>query len=130
MHPLFTWLLVGILYRAYLECKPLVRLLGFGRQADRYLLEDTILLPGYFMALVGFDCRLMVVGIAIGSGLLFVEFSIKRLLRDALVIGILWFGIQSQFQPLILGQFIAMGYLWCQRKFSHRSQPPVGLQTP
>jgi hypothetical protein len=123
MDPLIKWLLVGILYRAYLEYKPLVELVGFGRRPDRYLLDDTILIPGFLMALVGFDTRLLVVGIAVGSGLLLVDFSLKRLSRNLLVIGLLWFGVQSQFQPLILGPFIGMGYGWYQRRFSKNSQP-------
>jgi hypothetical protein len=124
MDPLIKCLLVGILYRAYLEYKPLVELVGFGRSPDRFLLDDTILIPGFLMALVGFDTRLLVVGIAVGSGLLLVDFSLKRLARNLLVIGFLWFGVQSQFQPLLLGPALGLGYAWCQRRFSRQAASP------
>ena len=124
MELLVKYLLVGIAYRAYLEYKPLVNLLGFGRTPDRNLLEDTIFLPGFFLALLGFDSRLLVIGVAVGSGLLFVDFSIKRLIRDLLVFGVLWLGFQSQFQPLILGPFLGLGYAWCQRRFSRQPESP------
>ena len=108
---------IGFGFRVLIEIPKLRRLMGFGGQPNANSIDDLIVVPCYLMALLGFDVRLLVIGLTIGSGLMFVEFSFWRTIRIVAVLAILWFAILGGAQPVLLGMFILLGYQWCERRF-------------
>ncbi len=117
MYDLLTYLAIGIGFRVLLEVPTIRRVLRFDWQPNRHSIEDLIVVPGYLIALLGLDVRLLVIGLTIGSGLMFVDFSFWQLVRTIAVVAILWFAILAGAQPVLLGMFILLGYQWCERRF-------------